>query len=242
MSEKSWEPVVALPFETSEEIGQLAAALAKAQGEITNVPRTKTGQIGERTYSYADLADCADVVRGPLSKNAIALIQVAAGGDVLTMLAHSSGEWIRSRTPLPEWQTEQQLGKAITYLRRYGYSIVGIAPEDDADGRDDGERTNGGGRQHHQANSRGRASGGDQVISEAQQKRIFGLAHTRAEQLRTLPDGEGLQGEEIVKAVFAKLGIKSSASILRGYVDTVFTAVEKWELPDPAQTEGEEGY
>ena len=58
------------------EFDKIAAALAKAQAEMTNPPKTKTATIihknggGRHSYQYADLADVLDHVRGPLTKNA----------------------------------------------------------------------------------------------------------------------------------------------------------------------------
>jgi len=126
-------------MEHSEQINELAAALAKAQGEMENVKKTS-----ENPYfksKYASLDAVWDTVRPILAKNGISVIQGPTrteGSDVgvTTMLLHSSGQWIRSSLALPigDKQTAQSVGSAITYGRRYGLSaMVGVASEEDDD-------------------------------------------------------------------------------------------------------------
>jgi len=124
----------------SDSIAKLADALSKAQGEMMHAHKDK-----ENPYfksSYADLASCWDACRGPLSKNGLSVTQPIQGTPegllLLTILMHTSGEWVMSQLPIPmnEKTTPQALGSAITYMRRYALSaIVGIAPaEDDGEG------------------------------------------------------------------------------------------------------------
>ena len=124
----------------SATIGSLAAALAKAQGEMSAAQKSS-----DNTYfksKYADLSECWESCRGPLSKNGLAVIQTteikdgdAIGVVVNTTLAHSSGEWIRGTLFMPLAKKDPQaVGSAITYGRRYGMSaIVGIVADDDDD-------------------------------------------------------------------------------------------------------------
>lgn len=143
-------------MERSEEINELAAALAKAQGEIQNVAKDKEGY----GYKYADLAAVLDIARPVLSKHGIALIQTAGYADqcvsVTTMLAHQSGQWVSATITMP-LQTgkglshAQAIGSVITYARRYLLAaMVGIAQEDNdaaaavADGQQPQQQ------QHHQ--------------------------------------------------------------------------------------------
>ena len=142
-------------FTMSEKIGDLTAALAKAQGKITGATKSVTGQIHNRKYAYADLANVYEACRDQLSENGIAVIQFVHGGQgnesvtVTTMLTLGE-QWLRSSLTLqPEMATAQGIGSAITYGRRYQLAaMVGVAPEDD-DGRaasapaareDDGQR------------------------------------------------------------------------------------------------------
>jgi hypothetical protein len=99
--------------QASEQIGAIAAALARAQAELTNPEKTLTAQIrspflrdDDRTFRYASLASGLDIVRKTLSQQEIAAIQStrveASTGHIhlTTLLAHSSGEWISSDWPV----------------------------------------------------------------------------------------------------------------------------------------------
>ena len=125
----------------SEQIGELAAALAAAQGEMTAASKDATNP--HFKSRYATLASVWDAIRGPLSQHGLSVSQVlespenGVGVAVRTMLLHTSGQWIASRyvMPIGDKLTPQAIGSAITYARRYALSaIVGIAPDDDDDG------------------------------------------------------------------------------------------------------------
>ena len=119
----------------SENINELAAAIAKAQGEIINPLKDS-----DNTYfksKYADLSAVLEVCRGPLSKNGLAVIQfpdIVAEKPVLTIIiTHSSGQWIKTSAILPLHKPgAQEVGSCITYFRRYSLAaILGIYQEDD---------------------------------------------------------------------------------------------------------------
>jgi len=122
--------------EQSQEIGELAAALALAQGEITGALKDSANPFFKS--KYADLASVWDACRASLSKNGLAVIQVASTGDsgaavVTTTLAHKSGQWMRgSIALLPVKSDPQGMGSAYTYARRYALAaMVGVAQIDD---------------------------------------------------------------------------------------------------------------
>ena len=127
---------------TSSEIGELAKALAAAQGEMTAASKDATNP--HFKSRYATLASVWDAIRGPLSRNGLSVSQVLETPDaspglvaMRTILLHTSGQWIASRyvMPIADKLTPQAVGSAITYARRYALSaIVGIAPDDDDDG------------------------------------------------------------------------------------------------------------
>lgn len=131
----------------SQNIGAICAALAKAQGEIklpeknrTVTVQTKTG--GKYTFDYADLAAINAVIREPLAKNGLAytsLISSDERGPILvTMLMHSSGEWMRSIYRLPASSDPKDMGGAITYGKRYCLSaLLGVVADDDNDADSD---------------------------------------------------------------------------------------------------------
>ena len=138
---------------SSASIASLAAALAKAQGELVNPEKTLVGTIRsdgpsgtEREFRYASLSSGLDIVRKTLGQHEIATVQTtaidqAAGVvNLTTLLAHSSGEWIASDWPVcavADTSTPHRMGAALTYARRYAlFTLVGIAGEDDLDAPD----------------------------------------------------------------------------------------------------------
>ena len=70
---------------SSESIGAIAAALAKAQGELSNPEKSLIATIRspfprerERTFRYASLASGLDIVRKSLGQHEIATVQTTA--------------------------------------------------------------------------------------------------------------------------------------------------------------------
>ena len=134
---------------TSDSIGEVGGALAAAQGEMSAAKRDgKNSHYGNR---YTTLDSLLDAAKPALSKHGISVIQASGAegvdhkdadiiGAVTTRLVHKSGEWIEStlRVPLADRLTYQEVGKALTYLRRYSLAgLVGIAGEVDDDGETD---------------------------------------------------------------------------------------------------------
>ena len=88
---------------SSQAIGTIAAALAKAQIELTNPEKSLIGTIGsvrenQRTFQYAPLSSGLDIVRKSLGRHEIATIQTTAIDReagllrLTTVLAHASGD------------------------------------------------------------------------------------------------------------------------------------------------------
>lgn len=126
----------------SPEIGELAAALAKAQGAIEGAKKDANNP--HFKSSYATLDSIWDACREEITKNGLAVVQSPEGDGtnvvLVTTLIHSSGQWMRGRLPVkPTKDDPQGVGSAVTYCRRYALAaFVGIAPEDD-----DGEAASG---------------------------------------------------------------------------------------------------
>ena len=138
---------------SSETIGTIAAALAKAQAQLVNPEKSQVGTIrpdqtsgAERSFRYAPLSSGLDIVRKALSQHEIATVQTTSIDETAgivrlsTVLAHASGEWIASDWPvcaISETATPHRMGAALTYARRYAlFTLVGIAGEDDLDAPD----------------------------------------------------------------------------------------------------------
>jgi len=119
----------------SEQINEIAAAIAKAQGQIKGASKDANNPFFKS--KYADLASVWDACRGALSANGLAVIQspsaIGTSVSVDTLLTHSSGQWVAGTVSVTAKEdSPQAIGSAITYLRRYALqSFVGVAPEDD---------------------------------------------------------------------------------------------------------------
>ena len=138
---------------SSETIGKIAGALAKAQAELENPQKSLTATIPSvfpreesRTFRYASLASGLEIVRKCLSRHEIAMVQATAIDRdsslirLTTTLVHASGEWMSSDwpvCPVSETAAPHGMGAALTYARRYAlFTLVGIAGEDDLDAPD----------------------------------------------------------------------------------------------------------
>jgi hypothetical protein len=123
-------------MKTSEQINEIATAMAKAQGQIQNPAKDKDNPFFKS--KYADLAEVLNVIRPAFSQNGLALIQTpftAENGNigVTTMIAHASGQWMSDSIDIPAQgkNLAQESGACISYLRRYSASaFAGVAQED----------------------------------------------------------------------------------------------------------------
>ena len=153
-------------METSQNVKELAEALAKAQAELSPVPFDSNNPFYKSRY--ASLSAVIAEVRKVLPKHGLSIVQTPTSHmefgifyvGVETMLIHDSGEWIKSTVSVPVVATElievftkrfnkdgdayyaspnilQEAGKIITYLRRYGIvSILMLSAEEDLDGNE----------------------------------------------------------------------------------------------------------
>ena len=118
---------------SSETIGAIAAALAKAQAELTNPEKSLVATIRasnprehDQTFRYAALSSGLDIVRKALGGHEIATVQTTAIDKeaglirLTTTLAHSSGEWLSSEwpvCPISETAAPRRMGAALTYAQ-----------------------------------------------------------------------------------------------------------------------------
>src|SRR5215216_5784955 len=101
-SSSPWRAAV---HHSSDTIGAIAAALAKAQAELSNPEKSLTATIrspfpreADRTFRYASLSSGLEIVRKVLGAREIATVQTTSIDSesglirLTTVLAHSSGE------------------------------------------------------------------------------------------------------------------------------------------------------
>lgn len=124
---------------TSTDINEVAAALAKAQGQMEGAKKDCANPFFKS--KYADLASVWAACRDALSANGLSVLQsprlVDKGEqwlvEVETILMHGSGQFIADTLAVPLAKLDpQSIGSAETYCRRYSLAaFVGVAPEDD---------------------------------------------------------------------------------------------------------------
>ncbi len=190
----------------SEEIGELIAALSKAQGEFAEIKKTgeghvkgmsKGGKAYDYKYKYATLAAIRESVQPALSGNELAVTQPIVpwnnGWALETCLAHSSGQFVRSWIPVNMGGSPQELGSLLSYFRRYQLStMLGVAADADddgsiAEGRHQDRITHARSRPQQQPRqqqngkqNQGKQPQPDGVVNQSQLKRLFSMA-TQAE-------------------------------------------------------------
>ena len=121
----------------SESIKELAAALAKAQGQVKGAVKDSSNPFFKS--KYADLASVVEAIRVAFSTHGLSYVQTVEPSEkdevrVETFILHASGEWIGCGVlSLPVVKADAQgYGSALTYARRYSLSAAcGVAPEDD---------------------------------------------------------------------------------------------------------------
>jgi hypothetical protein len=125
----------------SSSIGELAKALAAAQGKMRDAAYDRTNP--HFRNRYATLASVRAAITPALSEHGLAVVQTTEAGAegavvVVTTLMHSSGEWIDGRMEMPVAKRDAQgVGSALTYARRYALAaIVGVASDEDDDGEE----------------------------------------------------------------------------------------------------------
>jgi hypothetical protein len=136
-------------LETSSQIELLAAALAAFHAECPSITKNTMNPLFSK--KYADLSDITSIVNPVLAKNGLTVLQVPVGDEqLMTMLLHGSGQYIRSTANLHCMDSvirrgkdgndvrgvkPQDYGSALTYQRRYALSaILNLCIDDDDDG------------------------------------------------------------------------------------------------------------
>ena len=126
----------------TEKTNTLLQSLVEAQSEFATLPKDKVGY----GYNYTDLDTVISYIRPILKRHGLGFIQMLSTLEgnqpaITTRLIHSSGEWIEDTTPLPPVQlakgnAAQNLGAAITYMKRYTLcAMLGISSDEDVDGK-----------------------------------------------------------------------------------------------------------
>jgi hypothetical protein len=119
---------------TSPELGELFAALAQAQGSLTDPAASGTNEeLGTR---HLTLSGVLSASRQALKAHDLCVIQCPLGSHLRTILGHKSGQFIQCDTPLLLSRNDllpmQALASAVSFARRIALtSLIGVAQADD---------------------------------------------------------------------------------------------------------------
>lgn len=123
-------------LQKSTEINELFSALVLAQKEMETA--IKDHNLAHFKTKYADLSEVIRATRPALLKHNLAVTQTLDCDEqgrtlLVTTMGHSSGQWLSSRILLnPSKLDSQEMGKCITYFRRYAYvAITGVIVDDE---------------------------------------------------------------------------------------------------------------
>jgi hypothetical protein len=123
-------------IETSQSIKALMTALLTVQGSVQGVAKDSSNPFFKNRY--ASLEAVIETIRKPMTDAGLIFTQapgaiIAGAVEITTMIAHQSGEWMRSTLHVPLAKTDPQgVGSAITYGCRYALmATLGLPPLDD---------------------------------------------------------------------------------------------------------------
>jgi hypothetical protein len=125
-------------------MNHIIKAMVALQSEAPKINKGTKGQIGKRTYMYANLDDIIEAIKPLLVKYKLVVLQKVATEGVNTIIYHESGEFIESgfyQYDSSKTQTSANLsnmqkeGICITYAKRYQLAaMLNINTEEDIDG------------------------------------------------------------------------------------------------------------
>ena len=128
---------------TSTAQDKVLAALLAFHKEPVSITKDRTVPVGGgRTRSYTTLDEIIAKIKPALAKNGLFVMQSLAGGEVITILQHVSGQFIASKVgfiPMQGNNTNalQNAGGGLTYLKRYCISaILNLNADEDTDADD----------------------------------------------------------------------------------------------------------
>lgn len=172
----------------SEHIDQLATALSKAQGEMAVAGKNQKNPFFKSTY--ADFEAIIAASRPALCKYGLSVVQSpmindAGDSNLVTILMHASGQWIKSIAKYnPSKSDIQSLSSYNTYLKRMCYtSLIGVATGEDDDGNAASQVSN------SSYNERNQFVQSNDIINAEQLEQLEDLLMGHTDTLQTVLDG-----------------------------------------------------
>lgn len=113
-------------------MSELLKKITEAQLEIQNAKFDATGQQGHRTFPYATLGECLDVVNAVLKPRGLVIWFDINDDQVCTVVTDGNEEIRRSPFPVSFTDDPRANGSEVTYAKRYSLQAAfGITSEDD---------------------------------------------------------------------------------------------------------------
>lgn len=135
-------------FWESPKTDALDKALVEFNSKFKAVKRDETVSVsGRKDRKFASLDEIMIEIRPTLAECKLYVQQPITGGKITTIVRHESGQFRAFSMPMVEWQGQgttaiQNLGGAITYMRRYSLgAALALATEEDDDGQSTGKLT-----------------------------------------------------------------------------------------------------
>ena len=124
-------------FEHSPEIVEIIKAVSAFQTKCPLIVKDKLNP--HLRSKYADLGNILQTINPLLGECGLAVFQMPVGdsGDLITLITHTSGQWLRFCYRMkPMDNKPQSIGSTLTYQKRYALTAALLLPVDDDD---DGE-------------------------------------------------------------------------------------------------------
>lgn len=202
----------------SETISKLALALSKAQAKIYGAVKEQDNLFFKS--KYADLGAVYDAIRAPFAENELSATQLVDEQDnklyLITMLLHSSGEYITSRYPLvlKDMSNPQSLKSLVTYARRASLAaIAGVAETDDDGNEASGNVVN---ETHFQQSKPQADAKAQKLVTEGQLKRLFAIQKQ-----------SGKSHEDVFKYMRENFKKESSSELTMSEYDNLIEFIER---------------
>lgn len=180
----------------SPETAELDKALVQFSAEFKAVKRDETVAVpGRAMRKFSSLDEIMIEIRPILAKAGLYVQQPISGDEIITLVKHESGQFRACSMPMVAWQGQgttpiQNLGGAITYLRRYSLgAMLALATEEDDDGASTGKLQPG------TAKATPTKQTAPPVQLTEQQQTIIDEWTSQVEQCKTPADFEKLSGE-----------------------------------------------
>jgi hypothetical protein len=130
----------------SKDTSALDKGLVGFNADFNAVSRDETVSVpGRAARKFSSLDEIMKTIRPVLAKHKLYAQQMITGDEMITMVRHESGQFRCISAPMLQWQGQgtnslQNLGGAITYLKRYYLSAaLCLATEEDDDGNSAGK-------------------------------------------------------------------------------------------------------